>query len=63
MPQIIIEIGIDGAVRIEGQGFVGKACDGAMQAIENAVGLITDRKTKPEYFQREVTRDVLRTRA
>lgn len=55
MKAIIVEIGTDGSVRMAGQGFTGKSCD--------VLGIVTERKHQPEYFQQEVTSHVLRTRA
>jgi hypothetical protein len=54
MTEIIIDFLPDGEVQMEGQGFHGKSCDEAMSAFEKALGMVTDRKNKPEYFRTEV---------
>jgi hypothetical protein len=38
---------------MEGKGFQGKACDEAMGVFEQALGVVTNRKNKPEYFRAE----------
>ena len=54
MAEIIIDIMADGEVKMEGNGFQGKSCDEAMAAFEKALGVVTDRKNKPDYFRTEV---------
>ena len=54
MQEIIIDFDESGEVRMEGKGFQGKSCDEAMGAFEKALGVVTDRKNKPEYFRAEV---------
>lgn len=49
--EIIIEIAPDGEVKIEGKGFAGKTCDEAMAPFEKALGVVEERKNKPEYYQ------------
>ncbi|MBW1992127.1 MAG: DUF2997 domain-containing protein [Deltaproteobacteria bacterium] len=56
-PEIIINFLPDGQVEMEGKGFRGKACDEAMGVFEKALGEVTSRKNKPEYFQAEVRGD------
>ncbi len=51
MPEIIIDFAPDGEVHMEGNGFQGKTCDAAMRQFEQALGAVTDRKNKPEYFR------------
>jgi hypothetical protein len=36
---------------MEGKGFQGKGCDAAMSHFEKALGVVSNRKNKPEYFQ------------
>lgn len=62
MVEIIVDFLPDGEVKMEGQGFQGKSCDEAMGAFEKALGVVTDRKNKPEYFRTEV-KDNARQRA
>lgn len=54
MAEIIIDFDLDGEVKLEGKGFQGKSCDEAMGAFEQALGVVRDRKNKPEYFRAEV---------
>ena len=57
MSEIIIDFLPDGQVSMEGKGFQGKSCDEAMGAFEHALGVVRDRKNKPEYFRAEVKGD------
>jgi len=52
MQEIVIDFDITGEVKIEGKGFQGKSCDEAMGNFEKAMGMVANRKNKPEYFQR-----------
>jgi hypothetical protein len=54
MAEIIVDIGSDGEVQIEGKGFKGRTCDTAMGAFEKALGVVRIRQNKPEYFRSEV---------
>ncbi len=49
--EIILDFAPDGEVKIEGNGFQGKGCDEAMSHFEKALGVVSNRKNKPEYFQ------------
>ncbi len=51
MQEIIIDFDSSGEVHLEGKGFQGKSCDEAMGHFEKALGVVSDRKNKPEYFQ------------
>jgi hypothetical protein len=51
--EIIINFDESGEVRMEGKGFQGKSCDEAMGVFEQALGVVTNRKNKPEYFRAE----------
>jgi hypothetical protein len=51
MQEIIIDFDASGEVHLEGKGFQGKSCDEAMGHFEKALGAVSDRKNKPEYFQ------------
>ena len=57
MSEIIIEFQPDGQVSLEGKGLTGKSCDAEMGVFEKALGVVTDRKNKPEYFRAEVKGD------
>jgi hypothetical protein len=54
MPEIIIDIDLNGEVHMEGKGYRGKSCDEAMGQFEKVLGRVTDRKDKPEYLRAEV---------
>ncbi len=51
MQEIIIHFDLSGEVKLEGKRFQGKSCDEAMGHFEKALGVVSDRKNKPEYFQ------------
>lgn len=51
MQEIIIDFEATGEVKLEGKGFQGKGCDEAMGQFEKALGVVTDRKNRPEYYQ------------
>lgn len=52
--EIVIDFAPDGQVSMEGKGFTCKSCDEAMGVFEKALGVVTNRKNKPEYFRAEV---------
>jgi hypothetical protein len=51
MSEIIINFDATGEVHLEGKGFQGKTCDEAMGHFEKALGVVSNRQNKPEYFQ------------
>jgi hypothetical protein len=51
MPEIIIDFEATGEIKLEGKGFQGKSCDEAMGHFEKALGVVSHRKNKSEYFQ------------
>lgn len=51
MKQVIIDIGPDGEVRIDAVGFKGKACEKATAAFEEALGKVSKRTKKSEWYQ------------
>jgi hypothetical protein len=51
MHEIIIDFEATGEIKLEGKGFQGKSCDEAMGHFEKALGVVSERKNKPEYFQ------------
>ena len=55
MKQIIIEVSADGSLKIETKGFKGAECEKATKAMEEALGVASDRKKKPEFFQQTNT--------
>jgi hypothetical protein len=46
---LIVEIDSDGEVKIDAIGFKGTACEKATKAIEDALGVPSSRRKKPEY--------------
>jgi Protein of unknown function (DUF2997) len=50
---INVTLGPDGTVEIDAVNFKGGACEKATAFLEKALGMNTDRKKKPEYFQTE----------
>ncbi len=51
MQEIVIDVEVTGDVKLEGKGFQGKGCDEAMGHFEKALGVVSNSKNKPEYFQ------------
>ncbi len=51
MPEITIDFDETGEVHLEGKGFQGKSCDEAMAHFEKSLGVLSNRKNKPEYYQ------------
>jgi hypothetical protein len=58
---IEIEFAENGDVKIEAVGFKGNGCEAATKAIEEALGIVKDRKKKPEYNQQVVGQQKQRT--
>lgn len=50
MKQIIIMVGPDGSVSIEAQNYKGTECDAATRPFEVALGQITKKQRKPEFY-------------
>ena len=53
---ITINIDQEGKVEMDAVGFTGKSCDNAIKVFEEAMGEITKRNHKREYFQKEQER-------
>ena len=49
--EIILDFLEDGQIKMEGKGFQGKSCDEAMAHFEKSLGVVSNRKNKPEYYQ------------
>lgn len=51
MEQINVDIGPDGAVKIDAVGFSGPDCEHATKFLEEALGTTMQKRRKPEYHQ------------
>ena len=51
MQEIIIDFEVTGESHLEGKGFPGKTCDMEMGDFEKSLGVVSNRKNKPEYYQ------------
>lgn len=54
--EIVMTFKKDGGVKLEAKGFKGKTCQKALEPFEKAVGKVTKRKQKPEYYQKETNK-------
>jgi len=52
MKEITFIIKPDGTVEIEASGYSGRECTEDTEAFEEVLGEVTDRKKKPEMYQR-----------
>jgi hypothetical protein len=50
---IEVVVGPDGAIKIEAMGFKGADCERATAFLEKALGRISGRSKKSEYYHRE----------
>ena len=50
---IEVIVGPDGSLKIAAMGFKGADCERATTFLEKALGLISGRSKKPEYYHRE----------
>ena len=55
MEEIFITINPDGNVTIRTKGFKGKSCLKATEALEEALGKVSERKLTSEYYEQEAT--------
>ena len=55
MPRIHALLKPDGTVTMEGIDFTSAHCADATSALERALGLVTDRDYKPEFYVQEDT--------
>ena len=60
MPRIHVLLKPDGTVTLEGIDFASAQCADATSALERAIGLVSDRDYKPEFYvqQDAVTQEV-----
>lgn len=49
--QIIVEVLPDGQIKIDAIGFQGSACAKATALLEKALGQVTQRGKKPEFYR------------
>lgn len=54
--EIIIDIAPNGDVRIEANNVVGPECESLTADIEEALGVVTARKHKPEFHRKQAER-------
>jgi hypothetical protein len=47
--RILVSVSPTGEISVEAEGFQGKGCEAATQAIEEALGKRSSRKFKPEH--------------
>lgn len=52
---IEVTVSPTGEVTVEAVGFTGQACEKATQAIEEALGVTTEKRKKPEYHRTVTT--------
>jgi hypothetical protein len=52
---ITIDFGLDGSVKVEGHHFQGGACEKATKFLDEALGRVSKRKRKPEFYQQHGT--------
>ncbi|WP_367872496.1 DUF2997 domain-containing protein [Luteolibacter sp. Populi] len=53
--RILVRVSPSGDIQVEAEGFQGKGCEAATQAIERALGKRTERTLKPEHRQGNVS--------
>lgn len=53
MKKIQIDIKKDGTIDIEAIGYKGVGCEEATRVFEEALGTVTSRDKKPEFYQKE----------
>jgi len=49
--EIVLSIGTDGTMSIEGQGYSGPTCDKELRALAEALGTIESVEKKHEYYE------------
>lgn len=53
--KILVRINPSGDITVEAEGFHGKGCEAATKAIEKALGKISSRTRKPDYWKQANT--------
>ena len=62
MKEIIIDIDKDGNCSVDGKNFIGPECQTFIGEIQECIGDTLAKTTKPEFHQREQTREQDRER-
>lgn len=60
MKEVVVTVTPDGRIEMEAVGFKGKSCVDATEWLEKLLGETKERKFRPEYYQREEQRQLLR---
>lgn len=55
--RILVKVSPTGEIEIVAEGFQGKQCTEATKALEDALGLRTSRKLRPEFQRQKVSRN------
>ena len=53
MKEIILDISIEGEIKIETRGFKGKSCIAESQFLKDLLGTETERSLTPTYYEKE----------
>jgi len=56
-PTIEITVKLDGSIEVEAVGFRGGTCEQATAFIEQALGPVTTKRRKPEYYRHATVRN------
>lgn len=56
MRQVIVEVGLNGELKLEGKGFAGPECEKATAALEAALGVVKKKEKTKDYHVQEVGR-------
>lgn len=51
-PKVIITVDAGGEVVVEAAGVIGKGCEALTSCFEKSLGVLVDKKYKPEFIQR-----------
>ena len=60
LQEIHVDIALDGAVKIDAIGFSGSDCEQATAFLEEALGQVTQKRRKPEYYQQNTHKQAQR---
>lgn len=59
MATVEIILGIDGSIKVEGNGLVGESCKEATEFLDKLFGEAEETTYKDEFYNREMTVDAL----